>query len=72
MGKTKQMGPSSGGTGTLGVLEKRYGASKRLAQEDTKVALEKVRKSKTLTGQPDQNPIEINPVKPGLQGQTYN
>ena len=72
MGKSKQMGPPSGGSKTLGVLERRYGASKKLAQEDTKVALAKAQKAKTVTGQPDQNPVIINPEKPGLQGQSFN
>ncbi len=72
MSKSKQMGPPSGGSRTLGVLEKRYGASKKLAQEDMKIALAKAQKAKTITGQSDQNPIIIHPEKPGLQGQTFN
>lgn len=60
------MGSPSGGSRTLGVLEKRYGASKKLAQEDSKIALGKAQKAKTMTGQPDQNPIIIDPEKQGL------
>lgn len=51
--------------------------SKKIAKEDTKVALQKATDIKaqqiqgnTQTGQPA-DPVEINPVKQGVQSQTY-
>jgi hypothetical protein len=65
------------GNDKLGTLEHRYGSSKKLAQEATKVALQKatdqkmLNPGKTATGQPA-DPIELDPVKQGMQSQTYN
>lgn len=72
-----QKGANEKGSGTLGTLEHRYGSSKKLAQEATKVALQKatdqkmLNPGKTATGQPA-DPIEIDPVKAGMQSQTYS
>lgn len=63
--------------GAAGALEHRYGSSKKLAREATKDALQKVsdqkmlNPGKTATGQPA-DPVEIDPVKQGMQSQTYN
>jgi hypothetical protein len=51
--------------------------SKKIAKEDTKVALKKaadkkqLNPGKTQTGQPA-DPVVQNPVVPGVVGQTYN
>ena len=51
--------------------------SKKIAKEDTKVALQKATEKKQLnpgktqTGQPA-DPVVQNPVVPGVVGQTYN
>ena len=72
-----QKGANEKGSGTLGTLEHRYGSSKKLAQEATKVALQKatdqkmLNPGKTATGQPA-DPIELDPVKAGMQSQTYS
>ena len=72
-----QKGTKEQGSGSLGALEHRYGSSKKLAQEATKVALQKatdqkmLNPGKTATGQPA-DPIEVNPVKAGMQQQSVN
>ena len=51
--------------------------SKKIAKEDTKVALQKatdkklINPGKTQTGQPA-DPVVQNPEVPGIVGQTYN
>ena len=51
--------------------------SKKIAKEDTKVALQRatgmkqLNPGKTQTGQPA-DPVVQNPVVPGIVGQTYN
>lgn len=73
-----QSGITSDGSRTLGALEKRhdYGVSRKLAQEDTKVALQKAtdmkqQAAKTETGKPFLG-VEIHPTKQGMQSQTYS
>jgi len=72
-----QKGTKEQGSGSLGALEHRYGSSKKLAQEATKVALQKatdqkmLNPGKTATGQLA-DPIELDPVKAGMQSQTYS
>jgi hypothetical protein len=51
--------------------------SQKIAKEDTKVALQKatdqkmLNPGKTATGQPA-DPVEVDPVKQGMQSQTIN
>lgn len=77
MNRPPQKGAKEKGTGTLGALEHRYGSSKKLAQEATQAALQKATDKKMLdpgktsTGQPA-DPIELDPVKQGMQSQTYS
>ncbi len=70
-----QKGAKSQGGGSLGALEHRYGSSKKLAQEATKVALQKATDQKildpgkTATGQPADQ-IAIDPVTNSMQSQS--
>ena len=70
-----QKGAPSQGSGKLGALETRYGTSKKLAQEATKVALQKatdqksLNPGKTATGQPADQ-VLIDPVSIGTQSQS--
>jgi hypothetical protein len=67
-----QKGVKEQGAGSLGALEHRYGSSKKLAQEATKVALQKatdqksLNPGKTATGQLA-DPVAIDPVTMGMQ-----
>lgn len=56
----KRRGPS-----TLGALERRYNVTRKLAEEDSVVALKKAQKMK-------QAAIEINPEKPDLTARPIN
>lgn len=70
----KQMGNPKGGSETLGKIEKRYGTTKKLAEEGTEKALSKVnklKKNKTETGRPA-DPVEKDPIKSDIIGQGYN
>ena len=77
MNRPPQKGAKEQGSGSLGALEHRYGSSKKLAQEATKVALQKAADQKvqnpglTMTKQPA-DPVELDPVKQGMQSQTYS
>lgn len=54
---------------TLGTLENRYMNTRKLAEDDTKVALDKVKKMKEEGGRSPSrraDTIEINPEKPDL------
>ena len=71
---SKQMGSPEEGSRTLGVIEKRYGTTKKLAAEGSKGALSKVKNmkaNKTDTGKPA-DPVELDPVKNDIIGQGYN
>ena len=55
---------------TLGVLEKRYNASRKLAEDGTKEALQKAKNMKK--GSRVADPITINPDKPDLTARPIN
>ena len=77
MNRPPQKGSKEQGSGSLGALEHRYGSSKKLAQEATKVALQKAADQKmldpgiTMTKQ-KADVVELDPVKQGMQSQTYS
>ena len=77
MNRPPQKGSKEQGSGSLGTLEHRYGSSKKLAQEATKVALQKAADQKmldpgiTMTKQ-KADVVELDPVKQGMQSQTYS
>ena len=60
----KRRGPS-----TLGALERRYNVTRKLAEEDSVVAIKKAQKMKQAARR---DTIKINPEKPDLTARPIN